>query len=95
VGGHGLSVFERAAIVEIGGDPRCAKGVIADRRGNAGGPRTTLQHAPGVGLRHRAIGQNAGAPDRRAEQGTFAVTGLGHIDLLLDPSGIVRVQTIR
>ena len=37
VGGHGLSVLERAAIVEIGGDAGGAEGVIADRRGNGGG----------------------------------------------------------
>ena len=36
MGGHGLGVFKRTAIVEICRDARGAEGVIADCRGNAG-----------------------------------------------------------
>ena len=57
---------------------------VLEHVATAGGPRTALQHAPGVGLRHRAIGQNAGAPDRRAEQRTPAIIGnFGGLDVVL------------
>src|SRR5437763_5374946 len=49
--GHGLRVFERTAIAEIGGDAGGTKCMIADRRHDAGGGRAPADHAPGVGLR--------------------------------------------
>src|SRR5271154_2178149 len=48
VSGHGLGVFERAAIIEVGGYSGRAEGVITHRRRNTGAPRAALQHAPGV-----------------------------------------------
>jgi hypothetical protein len=56
VGGHRLGVFKGATIVEKGRNAGGAKSVIADRRRNASRQRAALQHPPGVGLRHRAIG---------------------------------------
>jgi hypothetical protein len=75
VGGHGLGIFKRTAVVEIGGNAGGAKSMIADCRGNASVPRAALKHAPRVGLRHRALGQNAGAADSRAEKRTLAIVG--------------------
>ena len=85
--GHRLGVFQRAAIVEIGGDAGGAEGVITDRRRNIRIARAALQHAPGVGLRHRAISQNAGAPDRRAKQRPIAIIGnFGGLEVVLQVS---------
>jgi hypothetical protein len=74
VPGHFLSVFERAAIGEIGGDPGGAKRVASDFRGDAGRRRVTSDHAPGVGLVHCALGQRIGfVPALGAEQPALAV----------------------
>ena len=59
---HCLGVFERAAIVEICSNAGRAESVIADWGGNVGVTGAALQHAPGVGLSHWAIGQNTSAP---------------------------------
>jgi hypothetical protein len=44
VGGHGLGVFERAAVVEIGRYARRTKSMITDRRRNTRVTRAPLQH---------------------------------------------------
>lgn len=49
---HLLSVFEPAAIGEIGGYPRGSKRVAADFLGDAGRRGALPDHAPGVGLSH-------------------------------------------
>ena len=54
---HLLRVLERAAVGEIGRDPGRAKRVIADRRHDAGRDGAPADHAPGVGLVHRLLGQ--------------------------------------
>src|SRR5579883_428136 len=58
VRGHSLGVFKGTTIVEIGSDPCGSEGVIANRRGDAGGLRAALKHAPGVGLGHTALAQH-------------------------------------
>src|SRR5208282_3313512 len=81
---HSLSVLKRAAVVEIGGDAGGAESVVANRRRNIRVTRAALEHAPGVRLRHRAISQNAGAPDGRAEQRPSAIIGkFGGLDVVL------------
>jgi long-chain acyl-CoA synthetase len=83
--GHGLRMLQRAAIAEIGGDPRRAKRVIADRRHDVCRRGTPADHASGVGLRHRLLGQHGGAVSRAgAEQPALAVLG--------DAGGDVSVQ---
>jgi hypothetical protein len=64
---HGLSVFELAAVLEIGGDARCAEGVIADLSFDAGRSGAALDHAVGVLLPHGVVGERAGLAGRRAE----------------------------
>src|SRR4051812_29291467 len=71
MGGHFLGVLERAAVREIGGDASGAERVTPDRLGNSG---TAPDHAPGIGLVHRAVGQSIGfVTTRRAEQPALAV----------------------
>ena len=82
VGGHGLSVFERAAIVEIGGDPHCAKGMIADRRGNARRPA----HGAAACARRR-IASSRDRSERRCagrqegKRRVFVLSVLGEIEV--------------
>src|SRR5260370_41613230 len=84
VSGSGRSVFERAAVVEIGGDAGGAEGVIADRRRNTGVPRAALKHAPGVGLRHRAVRKNSRAPVAGPEKHPLEIAGEGRgLDVVL------------
>jgi hypothetical protein len=75
VRGHHLGVFKGPAVIEVCGDARGAEGVIADRRGNAGVRCAALKHAPCVGLAHRAVCEDAGAPEDGAEKRPFAVAG--------------------
>jgi len=75
VRGHHLGVFKGPAVIEVCGDAGGAEGVIADRRGNAGVRCAALKHAPCVGLAHRAIGKNSGAPEGGAEKRPLAVAG--------------------
>src|SRR3954452_24550626 len=56
---HFLRVLERAAGGEIGGDAGRPERVAADRRGNTGRSGATPDHAPGIGLSHRSLGQHA------------------------------------
>src|SRR4051794_8473804 len=56
---HFLGVLKRTAIGEIGGDPGGTERVAADRLGNAGRRGTPSDHAPGIGLAHRSLGQHA------------------------------------
>lgn len=73
MGSHRLGVFKGATVIQVCGDARSAERVIADRRGTARIARAALKHAPRVGLAHRAIRKNAGAPIGRAEKGTLAI----------------------
>ena len=41
---HLRGVFERAAVLQVSGDARGAKGVVADARGDAAGFRAALNH---------------------------------------------------
>ena len=54
------ALFERAADLQVSGDARGAKGVVADARRNAGGFRAPLNHRIGVGLGQRIAGELAG-----------------------------------
>lgn len=51
--GHGRRLFQRAAVLEIGGDPRGPDAVIADRRLDPGRRRPAPDHRIGIGLLHR------------------------------------------
>jgi len=52
--GHGLRVFQRATVVEVGGDAGGAEGVIADGIGSADGLGPALDHVGGVAGGERA-----------------------------------------
>ena len=74
--GHGLRVFKRAAIAEIGGNAGRAKSVVADRRDDAGRRGAPADHAPGVGLSHRLLGQHGRVvPWAGAKQPALAILG--------------------
>src|SRR5262245_34864111 len=45
---HLPRLLERAAVLEIGRDPRAAEGVVADLRGDASRLGATAHHLPGV-----------------------------------------------
>src|SRR5271166_1469701 len=69
-------MLKSAAILEIGGDPGRTERVIADRRMNADSNGPPADHAPGVGLRHRLVGQHGRAvPRAGAEQPTLTILG--------------------
>ena len=53
VAGHGLRDLELAAILEVGGDPRCTKAMGADFRAQPGRLAAALNHCMHVGLRKR------------------------------------------
>src|SRR3954468_10280642 len=56
---HFLRVLERAAVGEIGGDAGGAERVTPDRLGDTGCDCAAADHAPGIGLTHRLLGQHA------------------------------------
>ena len=63
--GHRRGFFERAAVVQIGGDGGRVERVVGDLLGDAGGAGAPLDHRTGVGL-----GQGvAGKPPRRPAVG--------------------------
>ena len=70
---HRLSILQSSAGFKIRGDPGRPKCVAANphARSEIGG--ASLDHAPGVDAVHRLFGQDAGAADRRAEEGSLAV----------------------
>ena len=76
-------MLERAAVGEIGGDPGGAKRVATDFRRDAGRLGAAADHAPGVGLVHRTLGQRIGfVTARGAEQPALAVlSDPGRIDV--------------
>ncbi len=76
VRGHRLGVFERAAIGQIGGDPRRPKTMVANRRHDAGGGGAAAYHPPGVRLAHRPVGQHRrNMPAGGAKQDAFPLLG--------------------
>jgi len=67
---HRLRVFERAVVVEIGGDAGRPERMTADFGVEVGVPGAAADHAPGVDAVHRQSRQLAGAAARGAEQGS-------------------------
>ena len=65
---HRRGLFERAAVLEISGDPRSPETVVAELGGDAGGSRTPTDHCIGVRLWQRPACQLVGAAPDRAEQ---------------------------
>ena len=57
---HLRGAFKRAAVFQIGGDARGAKGVVADARSDAAGFGAPLNHRIGVGLGQGVAGELAG-----------------------------------
>jgi len=57
---HLRGAFKRAAVFQIRGDARGAKGVVADARGDAAGFGAALNHRIGVGLGQGAAGELSG-----------------------------------
>src|ERR1700733_3751716 len=74
--GHRLSMFERAAVLEIGRDTSRTETMVADRGMDAGRHCATADHAPGIGLCHWLPCQHSRiVPWTCAEQPSFAVVG--------------------
>ena len=57
---HLRGLFKRAAVLQVSGDARGAKGVVADARGDSSGFRAALNHRIGVGLRQGIAGELPG-----------------------------------
>jgi hypothetical protein len=70
---HGLSIFQSAASLEIGGDASGAEGMTADADSRAEIGGAALDHAPGVDAVHRVFRQRVGPANSGAEQGGLAV----------------------
>jgi len=67
VRGHGLGVFQRAAALKVGRNPRGAKCVTANPTFHAEFGRAALNHAPRVDAIHCDRGERAGAAGGGAE----------------------------
>lgn len=81
---HLLRDFQLAAVPQIFGDARGAKGVIADLGPNADRLRTAADHAVGVRLRHGLIGEEpSSAPHRPKERG-LALGELRRLDISME-----------
>jgi len=80
---HFLRVLERAAVRQVGGDTCCSERMIADRRGDTNCYRPPADHAPGIRLCHRLVGQRRGGmSSASAKQSPLAVLGnAGGIDI--------------
>jgi hypothetical protein len=66
--------------------------MVANRRRDTRVSRLALEHAPGIGLGHCAIGQNAGAPVDGAEKRAFFVIGkAGALDIVVQVSFEIMV----
>ena len=83
--GHGLRVLERAAGFKIGGDACGAERMAADLAARAEIGGAALDHAIGVDTVHRFVRRRAGAPSRRAEEGSLAaVADSGRLDISVE-----------
>ena len=71
---HRSCFFQRAAVLEIGGDPRRPETVVAELGGDAGRRRAPADHRIGVCLRQHGAGELAGAAADRAEQRPLGIT---------------------
>src|SRR6516162_3337853 len=65
---HGLCVFERAAALEVGCDPRGAERMATYPALHAEVGLAALDHAPSVDPVHRGHRKRSGAAGRRAEE---------------------------
>jgi len=65
---HGSGLFQCAAVLEIGGDPRRPEAVIAKPGRDAGRGRTTTDHGISVRLRQHRTRELTGAAADRAKQ---------------------------
>ena len=65
---HRGGLFERPAVLEIGGDARRPEVVVAELGCDAGCRRAPADHRVGVCLLQHRPGEHAGAPADRAEQ---------------------------
>jgi len=66
---HRLCIFERAAVVEIGRNPRGAKRMAAHFVADAGVFGAAADHTPDIDPVHRRFRQLTAVPARRAEKG--------------------------
>ena len=57
---HLRGALQLAAVLQVGGDARGAKGMVADARGDASGLGAPLNHRIGVGLGQGVAGELAG-----------------------------------
>ena len=83
-------MLERAAVREVSGNPRGAERVAANFCRDAGRGRAAADHAPGVRLAHRFVGEHGAVVSARgAEQKALAVLGdAGRVDI-----GMQRLPT--
>jgi hypothetical protein len=70
---HGSGLFERPAVLQIGGDAGRAEAVIPDFRRNTGGDRAPPDHGIGIGLGQGGQGELARASAYRAKQQALRV----------------------
>jgi hypothetical protein len=70
---HRRGLFERAAVLQIGGDPGCPEAVVAELCGDAGRRRAPSDHRIGARLRQHVAGELARAAPDRAEQWSLGI----------------------
>jgi len=64
---HRRGLFERAAVLQVGGDPGRSKTVVPELCVDPGRGGAPTDHGIGVGLRQHGARENAGAAPDRAE----------------------------
>lgn len=69
LGRAGGGVFQRAAVLEVGGHPGRAETVVADAGCDPGGLRAAACHGVGVGMAERRLAEVLGFAADGAEQG--------------------------
>lgn len=72
---HGSGLFERPAVLQIGGDAGRAEAVIPDFCRNTGGYRASPDHRIGIGLGQGGQGKLARASAYRAKQQGLRIVG--------------------
>lgn len=79
---HSSRLLERAAVLEMGGDPRGPERMIANLGVDAGSRRTAPDHRIGIGLGQGRARKPIGAVPYRAEQRPLVISAdAGRIDV--------------
>ena len=82
---HCLRIFQRAALIEIGGDASCPEHMTAELDLETRFGRAPPDHLIGVDAVHRVLRQPAGLAGGRAEEGGLAgIADAGRVEIFVD-----------